>query len=351
MLRLVTPLSARPTIEPAIRTVGRRTVTWTDEARNGRAVTVDIWYPSTSLTALTHYEPIPGIVFESANAHDTAAVEPGTYPLIVLSHGRTGMRFAYAMLSEALAARGAIVVAPDHAGDAMNDWLGGTFVDDRTNEVNRVGDSGFVIDTMLGVNNIATSSGIEPDLLSCVDHTRIASIGHSYGAYTALAAAAGVRGVASDTRIGAVIGLQPYTRSMSETALARVVTPTLLILSEFDTTAPIATDGNRPWALIPASPAWRLDLHAAAHHASSDMGLYLELAASIPDLPPMVAAYVAMMTPDMVGEHLRPWRDGILVQLHTIWAFLDVTLGIDPVRGNVEAERLAASPGLVLQRR
>jgi hypothetical protein len=125
----------------------------------------------------------------------------------------------------------------------------------------------------------------------------------------------------------------------------------LLILSEFDTTAPVATDGERPWTLIPASPVWRLDLLATAHHASSDMGLYLELAASIPDLPPMVAAYVAMMTPDMIGEHLRPWRQAILLQLRAIWAFLDVTLDIDPVRGLAEADQLAATSGLVLQRR
>ena len=347
----MTTLSAAPAIEPAATAVGRRTVRWVDAARNGRIVTADVWYPATAATALTRYEPIPGIAFESANAHDDAAVEPGKYPLIVLSHGRTGMRFAYALLSEALAARGAIVVAADHAGDVMSDWLGGTFVDDRTNEVNRVGDSGFVIDTLLGANEVAAASGFDPAVLAAIDHDRIASIGHSYGAYTALGAAAGVRGVPPDHRIGAVIGLQPYTRSMSETALGRVGTPTLLILSEFDTTAPIATDGDRPWALVQATPMWRLDLNAAAHHASSDMGLYLELAHQIPDLPPMLMAYVAMMTPDMVGEHLRPWRDGLLLQLRAIWAFLDITLRIDPERGSAEAASLAATPGLVLQRR
>jgi len=72
---------------------------------------------------------------------------------------------------------------------------------------------------------------------------------------------------------------------MSNAALSRVTTPTLLVLSEFDSTAPIATDGDRPWALVPGPPVWRLDLLAAAHHASSDMGLYLELAGTIPNLP------------------------------------------------------------------
>jgi predicted dienelactone hydrolase len=357
---IMTTFSARPPIEPATRPVGRRTFQLRDQARDDRLLAIDLWYPAVDASRpLTSYQPIPGVRFESANAHDDAVTEPGKYPLILLSHGRTGMRFAYALVCEALAARGAIVVAPDHPGDVMTDWLQGTFADDRTNEVNRVGDSRFLLDALLGAgSDTGLNDGIEPGLLAelgpilrTIDHTRIASIGHSYGAYTALAAAAGVRGVPADDRIGAVVGLQPYTRSMSDAALARVHTPTLLILSEFDSTAPIATDGDRPWELIPGPPVWRLDLLAAAHHASSDMGLYLELAGRIPDLPPMVNAYVAMMTPDMIGEHLRPWRDGLAVQVRTIWAFLDIVLDMDAQRGEAEASSLAAAPRIVLQRR
>jgi len=344
----MTTLTATAPIEPAATPVGRRTVVLHDHARGGRSVVVDVWYPApVGPQPLTSYEPIPGVRFESVNAHDHAAVLPGSYPLILMSHGRTGMRFAYSLLCEALAARGAIVAAPDHAGDVMTDWLGGTFADDRTNEVNRVGDSHFVLDTLLG----SQPSDDLAEIAAAIDTNRIASIGHSYGAYTALAAAAGVRGVPPDSRIGAVVGLQPYTRSMSDAALSRVTTPTLLILSEFDSTAPIATDGDRPWKLISADIVWRLDLHAAAHHASSDMGLYLELAGLLPDLPPMVQGYVAMMTGEMVGEHLRPWRDGLAAQLRAIWAFIDIVLDVDPVRGEAEAGLLAATPRVVLSRR
>jgi predicted dienelactone hydrolase len=324
-----------------------------DPHRDGRTLTVDVWYPATADgdTAASLYEPIPGISFAAANAFDGADVAPGRYPLILLSHGRTGMRFAYAMLSEALAARGAIVVAPDHTGDVMTDWLGGTFVDDRTNEVNRVADARFLLDVFLdGSSDTETSPELAP-VIACVDHAKVAAVGHSYGAYTALAAAAGVRGVPPDQRLGAVIGLQPYTRSMSDAALERINTPTLLVLSEFDATAPIATDGDRPWALIPGGPVWRVDLLGGAHHASSDMGLYLELAGMIPDLPPLVVAYVAMMTPDMIGEHLTPWRLGLAIQVEAIWAFLDQVLEIDPARGATEAARLAELPGVRLQRR
>ena len=223
----MTSLSASPPIEAAGQPVGRRTLHLVDHAREGRAVTVDIWYPAHGEgdgAVPSHYEPIPGISFAAANALERAAVAPGRYPLIVLSHGRTGMRFAYAMLSEALAARGAVVVAPDHAGDAMADWLGGTFVDDRTNEVNRVGDARFLLDTLLGdphAHDTTVAAELAP-LTAVIDPERIAAIGHSYGAYTALATAAGVRGVPPEHRLGAVVGLQPYTRSMSDAALARI---------------------------------------------------------------------------------------------------------------------------------
>ncbi len=332
---------------------------------------VDVWYPAVIAgEQLTRYEPLPSIVFESAVAYDEPEVLANTggdggYPLILLSHGRTGMRFAYSLLCEALAARGFIVLASDHPGDALDDWLSGTFVDDRTNETGRVGDFGFLLDTLLAVplerrtsRSPGGSSGSQAgdvalplDLLAAIDPDKVAAIGHSYGAYTGLAAAAGVRGVAADQRLKAVIGLQPYTRTMSDAALGRVKIPTLLVLSEFDQTTPTATDGDRPWQLINADPIWRMDLAGAAHHASSDMGLYLELAGQLPGLPPMVTAYVAMMSGEMAGQHMRPWRDGLVLQIRAIAAFLDIVLPIDRVRGEAEADRLARVDGVQLQRR
>lgn len=355
----MTNLSAAPPIEHPERPVGRATARLVDPGRDGRVLLIDAWYPAVLAgEPLTVYEPLPSIVFESAVAHDAPAVlvnpapvSGGRYPLILVSHGRTGMRIAYSLLCEALAARGFVVIAVDHPGDALNDWLGGTFVDDRTNETGRVGDSGFLLDVLLGGEASTHGLGLPAPLLAAIDPSRVMSVGHSYGAYTGLAAAAGVRGVQPDARISAVVGLQPYTRSMSDAALARVRTPTLLVISEFDQTTPTATDGDRPWRLIGAEPTWRLDLAGAAHHASSDMGLYLELAARMTELPAMVSAYVAMMRGEMTGPHMRPWREGLILQIRAIAAFADIVLGIDPSRGASEAGRLAATDGIVLQRR
>jgi len=356
----VTNLSAAPPVESPERPVGRTTARLADQRRDGRVLLIDVWYPArVSAEPLTQYEPLPSIVFESAVAHDAPAVLPnpepgrnGRYPLVLVSHGRTGMRIAYSLLCEALAARGFVVVAADHPGDALADWLGGTFVDDRTNETGRVGDSGFLLDALLDPSAAdAAAIGLPGEVLAAIDPSRILSIGHSYGAYTGLAAAAGVRGVEPDSRISAVVGLQPYTRSMSDNALARVKTPTLLVISEFDQTTPAATDGDRPWQLVNGAPTWRMDLAGAAHHASSDMGLYLELAGQMSDLPPMVVAYVSMMSGETTGPNMRPWREGLLLQIRTIAAFADLVLDIDPERGVVEADAVAAAAGVVLQGR
>ncbi|HEY4331327.1 MAG TPA: alpha/beta fold hydrolase [Ilumatobacteraceae bacterium] len=342
----MTTLSAAPALEAPARQVGRRTLSLVDHNRDDRRLAVDVWYPAVESTEpLTRYEVLPSIAFEAAVARDSPSVAAGLHPLLIVSHGRTGMGIAYSLLCESLAARGFIVVAPDHPGDALNDWLSGTFVDDRANEVGRVADARFLLDVLLDPN------GAAPELSAAVDPDRIAIVGHSYGAYTGLGAAAGVHGVAADERVRAVAGLQPYTRSMSDAALGRVHVPTLIVVSEHDTTTPIATDGDRPWALIPARPMWRLDLGSAAHHASSDMGLYLELAGQIPDLPPMVATYVAMMTPDMIGPHLRAWRDGLGIVVRAVSAFLDVALSIDIERGEAEAAVLSATHDVTLQRR
>ena len=343
-------LTAAPPLEPQAFSVGRRSTLLVDVARDNRVLGVDIWYPAIPADEpMSTYELLPGVAFESAGARHEPAVAAGSFPLVLFSHGRTGMRFAYSLLSEALAARGAIVVSADHPGDALADWLLGTNVDDRTNEMNRVGDAGFLLDSMLAGAELQT--GLPDALVAAIDASRVVAAGHSYGAYTALAAVAGARGVPGDERVRAVIGLQAYTRTMSDAALGRVHAPTLLVIAELDEATPAASDGDRPWALLPGEPVWRLDLAAAAHQAASDMGLYAELAHQIPDLPLIVLDYLESTAAAASGPGLRPWRDGLLVQTQAIWSFLDIVLSIDPVRGAAAADALAGADGVVLQRR
>jgi dienelactone hydrolase len=331
---------------PALIT-GRRSITVIDHRRGDRVLPTEVWYPAIDGgEPRSVYEVLPGVAFRGVAALDAPAVAPGRYPLILMSHGRTGTRIAYSLLCEALAARGAVVIAPDHPGDALLDWLWGTNVDDRTNETQRVDDANHLFDLVLSDNE-----GPFGEISTIVDGDRLALVGHSYGAYTAFATAAGAPGVPGRRQVGAVVGLQPYVRSLSDELLGRMSTPFLIVVGETDTVTPAHTDADRAWDLGAASPAWRLDLLGAGHQASSDIALYAELADRVPDLPAMVRDYLIATAEGTSGEGVRPWRDVLADQVSATWAFLSVALGIDVDGGLHTARRLAASEHLVLSRR
>ncbi|MDP2293123.1 MAG: hypothetical protein Q8M22_18225 [Actinomycetota bacterium] len=342
----MTALTAGRPLEPPHHPVGHRSITLVDHDRAGRSLGVEIWYPAMASDApKTVYELFPGVAFSAATAQQAAPGHPGQYPLILFSHGRTGMRISYSMVCEALAARGAIVVSPDHPGDALFDWMLGQHADDRTNEVNRVADAHFVLRAMLhGADEVPV------ELLNAVHHEQVALAGHSYGAYTAYATAAGSRGVAAHAQVRAVLGFQAYTRTMSDTLLSRVSVPSLLVVSELDQVTPPDVDADRPWALLAGRPLWRLDLAGASHQAISDIALYAELAAHVPELPQLVRDYLTTTAAGTASAAGRSWRELMQLQVSAAWAFLQVVLGLDPEAGDETALSFDDIAGVRLRR-
>ncbi len=261
---------------------------------------------------------------------------------MVWSHGRTGTRTSYVVLCESLAARGFVVVAPEHAGDALADWMVGAAVDDATNEINRVGDARLVLDELF------REEGPFAKIAAHIDRDRVAVAGHSYGAFTALALAGGS---APDRRVRAVAGLQSLTRSLPKQVFADIDVPTLLIVGARDATTPPATDADRAWAKLGARPAWRVDIECAGHQACSDVGLYLELEPRVEDLPDLVRDYVASMAADVTGTAGDPWRDSVTLHTRTLAAFLDVALAIDVGTATRELETIADLNGVSVDHR
>lgn len=343
----MTDLSAGPPLERPRHRVGRTTVTVVDPARPTRPLGVELWYPAVhGDQPLTQYELFPGVAFTSASAHHDAPAAPGKWPLILFSHGRSGMRINYSMICEALAARGAVVASADHPGDALADWLSGNHVDDRTNETNRVADAHAVL-AALTHGHDAVPVGV----VNAIDHRRIVIAGHSYGAYTAFATAAGARGVEPHPHVAAVIGFQPYMRSMSDGLLGRVRVPALMVVSSADTVTPPSVDADRPWALLPGRPLWRLDLEGAGHQATSDISLYAEAAPKVPFLPQLVRDYLAATAAGSASAAGRGWRDVMRIELDAAWAFLQVALGFDEDAGRATAETLDGLRGVSLRTR
>ena len=343
----MTELSAGRPIEKPHHPVGHRSVSLVDSARPDRRLGVEVWYPAVDCAALrTVYEVLPGVAFSAATAQQSAPARSGRFPVVLFSHGRTGMRISYSMVCEALAARGAVVFAPDHPGDALMDWMLGQHTDDRTNEVNRVADAHFLLSALLTGN-----SPLPTDVNDAMDPDRIVLAGHSYGAFTALATAAGSRGVEAHELVRAVMVFQGYTRMMSDALLGRVRVPALLVVSEQDLVALPAIDADRPWSLLQGTPVWRVDLAGGGHQAISDIALYAELAQHVPDLPDIVRDYLVATAAGSETAAGRGWRELMQLQVRTAWAFLQVALDMDHQAGEAEAVRLAATDGVTVRRR
>ncbi len=333
-----TALTAGAPLEPPRHPVGRFTTTVVDPARGGRELPIGVWYPAAvgSAEPLSFYEVIPGIGF-TATAHDDAAVLDGRHPLVFWSHGRFATGANYALLGEALAARGFVVVAPEHVGDALGDWLSGRNVDDASNETNRIADAHFVLDALL------TGAGPLGRLTPFVDPDRVAAAGHSYGGFTALSVGSGTT---KHPAVRAVAGHQTLTRTMPKSVFEALLVPTLLVVSALDATTPPATDADRAWAKLGAPDAWRVDVARAGHQACSDVGLYLELAPQVPDIPDLVKGFVASMGPDVTGVAGEPWRATVHQQVRTLAAFLTGVLGGDAADAQRELDAVGGASGV-----
>ncbi|MCP4399308.1 MAG: alpha/beta fold hydrolase [bacterium] len=137
-----------------------------------------VWYPTSEHAQHTKIGPFEMEVVRDAN------VEPGTRSFIVISHGDGGSHLNHRDTAAYLAKRGYIVAAVLHPHNNYRDNSEeGTY----TNLVNRPRQISQAIDTLL--NQHVFKETLDPH--------RIAVIGHSAGAYTALALAGGIPNTAT----------------------------------------------------------------------------------------------------------------------------------------------------------
>jgi predicted dienelactone hydrolase len=310
-----------------------------DASRADRVLGVDCWYPTLGgAYPASRYELLPGIGF-TASALADAPPAPGPHPLVVFSHGRSGTRSSYAMLCEGLAARGYVVVAPDHPGDTLADWLLGIAVDDATNEAQRVDDVRVVLNAVLDRRvGLAAVSG--------VDSAQVALAGHSYGAYTAFAYAGAQT---SDPRIGAVAGLQSFTRTLPASVFARVKAPSLLIAGGHDATCPPDTDTRPAFAALGSPDARCVDIDHAGHQACSDVGLYLELEPHVETLPDIVGDFLHSLADQVTGRAGDPWRPTVALHLRILGAWLDDVFDRDTAQARSDLDGIRQIPGVAMQ--
>jgi predicted dienelactone hydrolase len=148
-------------------------------SKSGRALTIEVWYPS-------EYDPYAephsylGVMKSSAAVFD-ALPDPDEkpYPVIAFSHGHSSMRQQSYFLTEYLTAQGYVVAAPDH--------LYNTFLDNDDSKM-----SEFFLkrpeDISASIDRVLTAQNGDPAWLSGLAHSEmIGACGHSFGGYTSIA--------------------------------------------------------------------------------------------------------------------------------------------------------------------
>jgi predicted dienelactone hydrolase len=225
---------ARPDREIIMQHVtGLATLEITD--RHGTHFPLYVFYPA---VGASRPEPVGPYVLDVARG---AAITPGRYPLVLVSHGSGGSPLVYRDLACALAAQGFVVALPEHPGNNRHD-------NSRNNTLANLRERpGHVVAALEALQ-------VQAEFAGSLRADAVFMIGHSLGGYTALALAGGVPTslppeapdglahvleVAHDARIRALVLLAPATIWFGERgALEAVDLPILMLTGENDTVTP-----------------------------------------------------------------------------------------------------------------
>jgi len=208
-----------------------------NDAIQGAIIPMALLYPARGAERSEHFGPYP-LALDVAKDAPPAA---GTWPLIVISHGNSGTPWAYRQMARHLVLAGFVVALPAHTGNTrLDNTLAGT----AANLANRPRHIVLCIDAVLA----------DPVLKAHIADSGVAVIGHSIGGYTALAVAGGQpwtrpnesKGAApsplavhADTRVRALVLLNPATFWYIDGALKNVRVPIMIRTGEKDEITPI----------------------------------------------------------------------------------------------------------------
>jgi predicted dienelactone hydrolase len=201
--------------------VGVSTLTLVDESRptdpNGsypgadsRTLVTEVWYPAEGRTQASELRDAP------------LDLSQAPYPLVVFSHGYTGVRRQSVSYTTHLASHGYIVISPDYP---LSNGLapGGP----RTGDVlNQPADISFLIDSLLG---FADEPGNQFE--GAIEETAIGLTGHSLGGLTTILA---TFGALADPRVKAAVALAPVACLVGSQNYEESHTPLLAISGSDD---------------------------------------------------------------------------------------------------------------------
>lgn len=259
----------------------------------GRALPVELWYPAseaargeaaggfpveqfeeeprrTQLAGWIAQAPeacTPRLAHSARDATPATATEP--WPLLVFSHCSECFRFSMHGMAEHLASHGYVVAAPDHLDNTRFDAgapLSNAFLAVRADDLKSV------LDALLDAN----ATEVPAPLRGKLDSTRVAVIGHSFGAVTA------GKLVEQDARVrgGFLIAAPVDSPFLNSGSLANITRPLSYLLATEDNSISYIGNGfiRDNFARGPR-PAWLIEVKNAGHWTFSDIaglgGAYL----------------------------------------------------------------------------
>jgi predicted dienelactone hydrolase len=304
--------------------IGVTTLALNDASRSNvagagpRPVLTEVYYPSTpaGVAGLPRdVITIFGLPIVTTPAYRDVARAPGTFPLVVFSHGNNGLRIQSFFFAAHLASHGFVVATPDHHGNTFLDTLAGVVDPDPAR--NRPRDMSFLIDQML-----AASATPGDRFEGGVDGARIGASGHSFGGYTTFALAGGAfdLGPFTDSRVRAIFPQAP-SAPFDDAFFAGITIPTLIVGGSLDETTPFGEQQQRPFAGLPggASVVGLAELAGGGHFTFSD---FCEVDRSL-------LGFLGGFEEACEPRHL-PWRHAHDIVNYLALSFFDGVLNGDP---------------------
>ena len=214
------------------------------EGATDRTVLTNVWYPATS-----------GSPASPARA---AEVAPGSYPVVLFSHGFMSSHTDHAGLGKYIASHGYVFVAT-RAPLAHLLAPGGATVLDVPEQV---ADLWFVLDTL------TTGSDPEASMLApTLRDQPVVVAGMSLGGFVTLLA--GFHPEWSDPRVDAVIGLAPSSCYLPERAMVDATIPTMIIHGTSDILLPFELNAQPVFDALDGD-AWLVSLQEGTHTGFPD---------------------------------------------------------------------------------
>jgi predicted dienelactone hydrolase len=261
----------------------------TDVAGKTTTTKMAVWYPTDDEQKSFEYDYGDNQVQTQVAVNGSVA--PGRYPLVVFSHGATGSGLTSAFVTETLARQGFVVAAPDHSDETFaaridpddmpsklgiairslayatkvrSKFLGDEARESRPEIAYRPAEIKAAIDLLVNASRDESSP-----FHNRIDADRIGVMGHSFGAWSAMAAAGAVPQFA-DSRVKAVALLSAAVdeRLFSRQEIAGMKVPTMMLFGSTEVKQGRGNDREIYYQHLPG-PKYMYEIEDVDHVAFS----------------------------------------------------------------------------------